>query len=151
MDSDSHFKAANSTIKNLNKIITELNRARKENKINQKANKQKEIVERLRYVAESMREAGASEQSIRIAIHGTYEFLKVTYGVKLDKSTENIIKNPDSIWSIAKKHLAFYSQKLKHNKSIGYGKDISLLAKSPYWMETRAWENHYSPLILLPV
>jgi hypothetical protein len=103
MNSDSHFKAANSNIKNLNKIITELNRARKENKINQKANKQKEIVERLRYVAESMREAGATEQSIHIAVKGTYEFLKVTFGEKLDKSTEKIIKNPDSMLEHSKK------------------------------------------------
>jgi RecA-family ATPase len=98
MNSDSHYKAANSHIKNLNKLISELDRSRKENMLNQKESKQKEILERLHYVAESMRAAGASEQSIRIAVQGTYEFLKVTLGEKLEKSSEKIIKNPDLLF-----------------------------------------------------
>src|SRR6266702_3909034 len=97
MNSDSHYKAANSHIKGLNSLISELDRIARDNKLNQKKSKQQEIVERLRYVAESMREAGASEHSIRIAVKGTYELLKVTLGEKLDKSTEKIIKNPDSM------------------------------------------------------
>ncbi len=43
-----------------------------------------------------MHAAGASEQSIRLALQGTYEFLKVTLGQKLEKSAEELIKNPDS-------------------------------------------------------
>jgi archaellum biogenesis ATPase FlaH len=98
MDSDSQYKAVNSHIKDLNKHITGLNRARKQNKINQKANDQKFILERLRFVSDKMHEAGASEQSTRLAIRGTYEFLKVTLGQKLEKSAEKIIKDPDSLF-----------------------------------------------------
>ena len=66
--------------------------------LDEKERKIKEIVERLRFVSDSMREAGASEHSIRIAVQGTYEYLKVTLGEKLDKATEKIIKEPDSLF-----------------------------------------------------
>src|SRR5437763_6171188 len=65
-------------------------------KLVQKANDQKFILESLRYISDKMHEAGASEQSIRLALRGTYEFLKVTLGQKLEKSAEEIIKDPDS-------------------------------------------------------
>jgi len=43
-----------------------------------------------------MRAAGATEQSIQVAVKGMYEFLKVNLGEKLDQSAEKLIKNPDS-------------------------------------------------------
>jgi RecA-family ATPase len=98
MDSDSQNKAVNTHLKNLNKDITRLNRARKQQKIDQKANDQKFILERLRFVSDEMHKAGASEQSTRLALQGTYEFLKVTLHQKLEKSADEIIKNPDSIY-----------------------------------------------------
>ncbi len=121
MDSDSsQYKAANEGIKKMNKHISGLNRVRKQMKLNQKVNDQNFIIERLRYVSDKMHEAGASEQSIRLALRGTYEFMKVT------------LHSP-------------YSPKLNHNKSIGYGTDVYLLAKSLSWTVTLAWVNHYFP------
>ncbi len=103
MDSDSsQYKAANEGIKKMNKHISGLNRVRKQMKLNQKVNDQNFIIERLRFVSDEMHEAGASEQSIRLALRGTYEFLKVTLGQKLEKSSEEIIKNPDSPYKQSK-------------------------------------------------
>jgi hypothetical protein len=103
MESDSsQYKAANSGIKNLSKHITGLNRLRKQEKINQKLNDQKFILERLRFVSDEMHKAGASEQSTRLALQGTYELLKVTLHQKLEKSAEEIIKNPDSLYEQSK-------------------------------------------------
>src|SRR5436309_1060282 len=97
MDSDSsQYKAANEGIKKMNKHISGLNRVRKQMKLDQKANDQKFILERLRYVSDKMHEAGASEQSTRLALQGMYEFLKVTLHQKLEKSADKLIKNPDS-------------------------------------------------------
>jgi archaellum biogenesis ATPase FlaH len=69
----------------------------KESKRIEKESKHEQTVEILQFVADSMRKAGASEQSIRTAVQGTYEFLKVTFGERLEKSTEKIIKNPESL------------------------------------------------------
>ncbi len=103
MDSDSsQYKAANEGIKKMNKHISGLNRVRKQMKLNQKVNDQNFIIERLRYVSDKMHEAGASEQSIRLALRGTYEFMKVTLHQKLEKSAEDIIKNPDSLYEQSK-------------------------------------------------
>lgn len=97
MDSDSSYKFAKSTIGNLNKLITETNRLRKQNEINEKLSKQTKILKDLHFVAASMRAAGATEKSIHLALRGMYEYLKVTYEVKLENSNEKIIKNPDSM------------------------------------------------------
>ncbi len=103
MDSDdSQYRAAKDNIKNISKHITGLNRARKQAKLDQKVNDQNFIIERLRYVSDKMHEAGASEQSIRLALRGTYEFMKVTLHQKLEKSAEDIIKNPDSLYEQSK-------------------------------------------------
>jgi len=99
MDSDgSQYKAANSHLKDLNKHITGLNRQRKQQKLEQKIKSQTEIIERLRFVSDSMHKVGASEQSIRLALRGMYEYLKASYGQKLEKSADEIIKNPDSLF-----------------------------------------------------
>src|SRR5260370_37790266 len=99
MESDSsQYKVANSHLNDLNKNISSINRLRKQMKIDQKANDQKFILERLRFVMDEMHKAGASEQSTRLALRGTYEFLKVTLHQKLEKSTDEFIKNPDSIF-----------------------------------------------------
>lgn len=103
MDSDSsQYKAANSHLKDLNKALTGLNRARKQEKLDQKVKDQIFILERLRFVSDEMHKVGASEASIRLALRGTYEFLKVTLHQKLEKSAEDIIKNPDSLYEQSK-------------------------------------------------
>ena len=103
MDSDSkQYKAAKSNLNDLKKGLAGLNRLRKQEKINQKLSHQKFILERLRFVSDQMHEAGASQQSTRLALQGTYELLKVTLGQKLEKSSEDIIKNPDSLYEQTK-------------------------------------------------
>src|SRR5713101_2930133 len=103
METDSsQNKAANSHLKDLNKGIAGLNRVKKQMKLDQKVKDQKFIIERLRLVSDEMHKAEASEQSIRLALRGTYEFLKVTLGQKLEKSSEEIIKNPDSLYKQSK-------------------------------------------------
>ena len=103
MESDSsQYKAANSHLKDLNKNISGLNRLRKQMKIEQKAKDQKFILERLRFVSDEMHKAGASEQSTRLALQGTYEFLKVTLHQKFEQSTEEFIKNPNSLYEQSK-------------------------------------------------
>ena len=99
MESDSsQYKAADSQLKELNKAITGLNRQKKQMKLEQKIKDQTEIIERLRFVSDSMHKAGASEQSIRLALRGMYEYLKISYGQKLEKSADELIKNPNSIY-----------------------------------------------------
>ena len=98
MESDSQYKAANSHLKELNKDISGLNRQKKQMKLERKIKDQTEIIERLRFVSDSMHKAGASEQSIRLALRGMYEYLKISYGQKLEKSADELIKNPDSIY-----------------------------------------------------
>ena len=103
MDSGSkQYKFAKGNIKDLNKGISGLNRARKQAKLDQKANDQNFILERLRYISDEMYKAGASEQSTRLALQGTYEFLKVTLHQKLEKSADELIKNPDSLYEQSK-------------------------------------------------
>jgi archaellum biogenesis ATPase FlaH len=97
MDSDSKdYKFAKSSINAMNKGFSGLNRLRKQQKINQKRTAQFEILKDLRSVSDKMHEAGASEQSIRLALRGRYEYLKATLGQKLEKSEEELIKNPNS-------------------------------------------------------
>ena len=98
MTQDDPYKALNSHIRNLNKQISEFKGLGKEEKMEQKKSKKQEILERLHYVAETMRAGGATEQSIHVAIKGMYEFLKINLGEQLDKSSEKIIKNPDSMF-----------------------------------------------------
>jgi hypothetical protein len=86
----------NKSIDEINRLVTRLGRMAKAQKLEEKQNKRQQIVERLRFVAEDMREAGASEQSIHLAVQGTYEYLKVALDEKLDQSAEKLIKNPDS-------------------------------------------------------
>jgi hypothetical protein len=106
MESDSsQYKAANSRLKDMNKHITELNRLRKQEKLNRKVNDQLFMLERLHFASEEMHKAGASEQSIRLALRGTYEFLKVTLHQTLEKSAEEIIKNPDSRYDDQRKQV----------------------------------------------
>jgi len=72
MDSDSkQYKAAKSNLNDLKKGLAGLNRLRKQEKINQKLSHQKFILERLRFVSDQMHEAGASQQSTRLALQGT--------------------------------------------------------------------------------
>ncbi len=65
------------------------------NKTLKRERNQKEIMARLAAVAEEMQKKDASEQSIRTALLGTYEFLKVALDERLDKSVETILKNPE--------------------------------------------------------
>ena len=103
METDSsQYKATNSHLKDLNKGIAGINRMKKQMKLDQKVNDQKFILERLRFVSDEMHKVEASEQSIRLALRGTYEFLKETLGQKLEKSVEEIIKNPDSPYKQSK-------------------------------------------------
>src|SRR5437660_4311803 len=106
MESDStdssQYKAANEGIKKMNQYIPGISRMRKQEKLNQKANNQNFILERLRYISDEMYKAGASEQSTRLALQGTYEFLKVTLHQKLEKSADELIKNPDSLYEQSK-------------------------------------------------
>jgi archaellum biogenesis ATPase FlaH len=95
MNSESQqYKFAKSNTKDLN--FSGLNRLRKQEKLNQKIAAQCEILNDLRSVSDKMHEAGASEPSIRLALRGRYEYMKATLGQKLEKSAEELIKNPDS-------------------------------------------------------
>src|SRR5260370_4218669 len=80
---------------NLDRSLASLRRAHKKEK---REKKRKEILEKLVFVAESMRKRGASEASIRTAVKGMYEYLKVMLGERLEKSNENILKNPESLF-----------------------------------------------------
>src|SRR5690242_19316835 len=97
MDSDSEqYKAAIANVNKINAKISELGRIGKHIKLQQKIEAQTEMIKHLQFVSDSMRKAGASEHSIQVALQGMYEYLKVAHGHKLAKSSEEIIKNPDS-------------------------------------------------------
>src|SRR5258708_6124431 len=88
-------KGANMDFNSLDRSLASLSRAHKKEK---REKKRKEILEKLVFVAESMRKRGASEASIRTAVKGMYEYLKVMLGERLEKSNENILKNPESLF-----------------------------------------------------
>jgi archaellum biogenesis ATPase FlaH len=100
MDSDSkQYKAAKDNLNKINANISKLGRISKQQKLQQKIEAQTEMIKDLQFVSDSMRKAGASEHSIRLALQGMYEYLKVARGYKLEKSADKFIKNPDSSYT----------------------------------------------------
>src|SRR5260370_39491204 len=89
------FNSLDRGLAGLDRSLASLSRAHKKEK---REKKRKEILEKLVFVAESMRKRGASEASIRTAVKGMYEYLKVMLGERLEKSNENILKNPESLF-----------------------------------------------------
>src|SRR2546425_757932 len=89
------FNSLYRSLSGLDRSLASLTRALKKEK---RQKKSKEIVETLLLIAESMRKKGASEASIRTAVKGIYEYLKVMLGERLEKSSENIIKNPELLF-----------------------------------------------------
>ncbi len=71
------FNSLDRGLAGLDRSLTSLSRAFKKEK---REKKRKEILEKLVFVAESMRKRGASEASIRTAVKGMYEYLKVMLG-----------------------------------------------------------------------
>jgi archaellum biogenesis ATPase FlaH len=85
------LKEENMSFDSLNKSLDRLTkRLRREKNRN-------EILKRLSLVSKEMRNKGASERSIRIALLGTYEFLKVYLGETLGKSVESLLKHPEQV------------------------------------------------------
>ena len=83
------FKEINEHVKQVNKDISEMN---KEIKQQQKENKQKlndSTLTLLKLMSEDMRSHNASEQSIQLALKGTYEFYKVVTKAQLPQSSIN--------------------------------------------------------------
>jgi hypothetical protein len=83
------FKEINQHFKQLNKDISGMN---KEIKQEQKENKQKfkaSNLSMLKLMSEDMQSHNASEQSIQLALKGTYEFLKVVSNTQLPQSSIN--------------------------------------------------------------
>jgi RecA-family ATPase len=83
------FKEINQHFKQLNKDISGLNKGIKQQ---QKEDKQKlndSTLTLLKLISEDMRSHNASDQSIQLALKGTYEFLKVVNNTQLPQSSIN--------------------------------------------------------------
>ena len=79
---------------NFSDLDKELDRLTKEHK---REKKRKEMVAHLSFVAQEMRKNGASENKVRTALVGIYEYLKIYTGETLGKSTESLLKNPEKV------------------------------------------------------
>jgi len=153
MDSDSEqYKAAIANVNKINAKISELGRIGKHIKLQQKIEAQTEMIKHLQFVSDSMRKAGASEHSIQVALQGMYEYLKVAHGHKLAKSSEEIIKNPDSQYDEQTIQAPVPSSlKSNRNRLTGFGINAYPWAKSRSWTVILVWANHCFPSSSLPV
>ncbi|HXZ04620.1 MAG TPA: AAA family ATPase, partial [Ktedonobacteraceae bacterium] len=89
------FKKINDHFKQLNKDITELNKGLKQK---QKVNKQKfndSTLTMLQLMANDMQSYNASEESIKLALKGTYEFFKVVSNAFQPQSRINALVQND--------------------------------------------------------
>jgi archaellum biogenesis ATPase FlaH len=90
------YKEINEHLKQVNKEISEAN---KEIKHHQKENKKKlndSTLTMLKMMSEDMRINNASEQSIQLALKGTYEFFKVVTKAQLPLSSINSLLHPEN-------------------------------------------------------
>jgi hypothetical protein len=91
-----NYKEINDHLKQVNKDISEAN---KEIKQHQKESKQKlndSTLTMLKMMSEDMRINNASEQSIQLALKGTYEFFKVVTKAQLPLSSINSLLHPEN-------------------------------------------------------
>ena len=91
-----HYNEINKHLNQVNKDISGMN---KEIKQQQKENKQKfndSTLTLLNLMSEEMRLYNASEQSIQLAVKGTYEFYKVIDKAQLPLSSINSLLHPEN-------------------------------------------------------
>ena len=88
MDSMDH-KEINDHFKQLNKDISELNKGLKQQQKVKKQQFNDSTLTLLKLISEDMRTHNASEQSIQLALKGTYEFFKVVSKAHLPQSSIN--------------------------------------------------------------
>ena len=72
-----NFKAINDHVKQVNKDISEMNKEIKQQQKEKKQSLNDSTLKLLKLMSEDMRGHNASEQSIQLAVKGTYEFYKV--------------------------------------------------------------------------
>src|SRR6266705_1599636 len=85
--------------KHLNQVNKDIRETNKENKQQQEENKQKYNTSThtlLNLMSEDMRNHNASEQSIQLAVKGTYEFYKVIDKAQLPLSSINSLLHPEN-------------------------------------------------------
>ena len=82
-------KEINDHFKQLNKDISELNKGLKQQQKVKKQQFNDSTLTLLKLISEDMRTHNASEQSIQLALKGTYEFFKVVSKVHLPQSSIN--------------------------------------------------------------
>lgn len=82
----------NKSLRHLNKALDALD---KENRLQNKLQKRKDLIALLNAVSADMRKRGASEHSIRIALRGHYEYMRLVTGVTLAKSDLSQLNNPE--------------------------------------------------------
>ncbi|HEY6285814.1 MAG TPA: AAA family ATPase [Ktedonobacteraceae bacterium] len=102
-----HFKQVNKDISGMNK---EIKQHQKENK--QKLNDSTLIM--LKLMSEDMRNHNASEQSIQLALKGTYEFFKLTTKAQVPQSSINSLLHPENT---AQQNTSSYSTPLSEIKT----------------------------------
>ena len=83
------FKAINDHVKQVNKDISEMNKEIKQQQKEKKQNLNNSTLTLLKLMSEDMRRHNASEQSIQLALKGTYEFYKVVAKAQLPQSSIN--------------------------------------------------------------
>ena len=84
-----NFKAINDHVKQVNKDISEMNKEIKQQQKEKKQSLNNSTLTLLKLMSEDMRRHNASEQSIQLALKGTYEFYKVVAKAQLPPSSIN--------------------------------------------------------------
>ena len=89
-------KEINDHFKQLNKDISELNKGLKQQQKVKKQQFNDSTLTLLKLISEDMRTHNASEQSIQLALKGTYEFYKVVNKAQLPISIINSLLHPEN-------------------------------------------------------
>jgi transcriptional regulator with AAA-type ATPase domain len=89
-------KEINKNFKQMNQDISEMNKALKQQQKEQKESLNVSTFKLLKVMSEDMQSHNASEQSIQLALKGTYEFYKVLTNAHLPQSRINSLLHQDS-------------------------------------------------------
>ena len=90
------YKEINDLFKQLNKDISELNKGLKQRQKEKKQQFNDSTLTLLKLMSEDMRRHNASDQSIKLALQGMYEFFKVVSDARLPQSSINSLHHREN-------------------------------------------------------
>ncbi len=147
---DTIMKEINQQFRQVNKDITELNKAPKQQQKEKRQRFNNSTLSMLQVMADEMQRHHASNQSIKLALKGTYEFFKVVSNAQVPQASINsLLRNEHS----AQQSTQIFSTPLSEIEAkelnwlwmnrIPQGK-ITLLEGDPYQFIVSSTGNHQS-------